>query len=493
MSTTGEPTSGTSTISAAQQDNHHALAYDDPLYQRALDHVWIHSGNYIELAEKQGLHVFEHGQGCMLYDARGEEWIDALSGLWVVNAGHGRQEIADAMAEQAGKLAYVSSASYTSKPTVELAELLAQLTPGDLQRVFFSSGGSEAVESAIKIAKQVQVLRGFPKRYKIIARRGSYHGMTLGAMSLTTGNRAEMERFYGPMMPGVYHVPSPNHYRNDFGLEGEEGDIMCAKWVEQEILFQGPETVAAVIGEPISSSNGLHVPSPKYWQMLREICDRHGVLLIMDEVINGFGRTGKWFATEHFRADDIETDDIETDDIEVVPDIMTMAKGLSSGYAPIAATIVRPSVYQVFTEGKNTLSHLLTFGGQAVAAAAALKNIEIIEREGLVARSAEMGEYLLASLHQLASIHPTVGDVRGLGLYCAIELVADKATKKKIERDSDFVKRLNQLLGEKRLLTRVWNILHLAPPLVVTREEIDRMVGLVDEALSAAEQEFGFA
>lgn len=457
---------------------HSALAapYHEPLYQTALTHVWIHAGNYVELAEKQGLHVFERGEGSTLYDARGNAWIDALAGLWVVNAGHGRREIAEAMAEQAAKLAYVSASSYTSVPAVQLAETLAQLTPGDLSRVFFCSGGSEAVETAIKIAKQVQVLRGFPKRYKIIARRGSYHGMTLGAMSLTTGNRAQMERFFGPMMAGVYHVPSPNHYRNDFGLEGEAGDIMCAKWVEQEILFQGPETVAAVIGEPISSANGLHVPSPKYWQLLREICDRHGVLLIADEVINGFGRTGKWFATEHF---------------DFVPDIMTMAKGLSSGYAPIAATIVRPSVYEVFTQGPATLSHLLTFGGQAVAAAAALKNIEIMGREGLVERSAEQGAYLLGLLQELMANHPTVGDVRGLGLYCALELVHDKASKTKWDRDADFIKRLNQLIEERRLLTRVWNIVHLAPPLVVTRAELDRIVAILDEALTIAETEFG--
>jgi adenosylmethionine-8-amino-7-oxononanoate aminotransferase len=456
--------------------NGQTAAYAEPIYQRALEHVWIHSGNYLELAAQQGLHVFERGEGSTLYDARGEAWIDALSGLWVVNAGHGRQEIGDAMAKQAGQLAYVSAANYTSRPAVELAETLARITPGDLQRVFFCSGGSEAVETAIKIAKQVQVLRGFPKRSKLIARRGSYHGMTYGAMSLTTGNRTLMERYFGPLMPGVYHVPSPNRYRNDFGLEGEEGDIMCAKWVEQEIVFQGPETVAAVIGEPISSANGVHVPSPKYWQMLRDICDKHGVLLIMDEVICGFGRTGKWFATEHFG---------------VVPDIMTMAKGLSSGYAPIAAAIVRPSVYEVFMQGTNALSHLLTFGGQAVAAAAALKNIEIIEREGLVARGAEMGTYLLAGLQMLVDTHPTVGDARGLGLLCAIELVKDKGTKEKWARDSDFIKRLHQLVSERRMLTRVWEILHIAPPLVVTHAEVDQIVGILDNCLTQVEQEFG--
>ncbi|NTW00970.1 MAG: aspartate aminotransferase family protein [Oscillochloris sp.] len=454
----------------------HAAAYNDPIYQKALDHVWIHTVNYVELAEKQGLHVFERGEGSTLYDVHGDAWIDAIAGLWVVNVGHGREEIADAMAAQARKLAYVSSAVFTSTPSVQLAETLSRLTPGDLQRVFFSSGGSEAVETALKIVKQVQVLRGFPKRYKIIARRGSYHGMTFGAMSLTTGNRTAQERFFGPMMDGVYHVPSPNHYRNDFGLEGEAGDIMCAKWVEQEIIFQGPETVAAVIGEPISSANGVHVPSPKYWQLLREICDRHGVLLIIDEVINGFGRTGKWFATEHYG---------------ITPDIMTMAKGLSSGYAPIAATIVRPSVFEVFMSEQNTINHLLTFGGQAVAAAAALKNIEIIEREGLVERAAELGEYLLAGLRSLVTKHPTVGDARGLGLFCAIELVKDKETKEKYARDGAFIKRIGQLLQERRLLTRAWEILHIAPPLVVTREEIDRIVAILDESIGIAEREFG--
>jgi adenosylmethionine-8-amino-7-oxononanoate aminotransferase len=252
---------------------------------------------------------------------------------------------------------------------------------------------------------------------------------------------------------------------------------MCAKWVEQEIIFQGPETVAAVIGEPISTSNGVHIPAPRYWQMLREICDRHGVLLIMDEVINGFGRTGKWFATEHFG---------------VVPDIMTMAKGLSSGYAPIAATIVRPEVFEVFTSEKNTVNHLLTFGGQAVAAAAALKNIEIIGREGLVERSAELGAYLLAGLNTLKDAHPCVGDVRGLGLLCCLEMVKDKDSKVKWPRDSSFITRLAELVAERRMLTRVWELLHVAPPLVVTHAEIDRIVAILDESIGIAEREHGY-
>ncbi|ACM05004.1 aspartate aminotransferase family protein [Thermomicrobium roseum] len=440
--------------------------------QEALKHVWIHSAEWIRLAEERGFRVFERAYGSTLVDVYGREFIDGLSGLWVVNAGHGRKEIAEAMAEQASKLAYVSSANHTTVPTVRLAHELALRLPGDLNRVFFCSGGSEAVESAIKIAKQVQAMRGFPKRYKIIARRGSYHGMTYGAMSLT---QSRNEKFFGPFMYGVYYVPSPNRYRNDFGLEGEEGDLMCANYVEQEILYQDPETVAAVIGEPISTSNGVHVPSPKYWQRLREICDKYGVLLIMDEVINGFGRTGKLFAAEHFG---------------VVPDLMTMAKGITSGYAPMGAVAVRDSVFQIFQEQKEVpLGHLLTFGGHAVAAAAALKNLEIFEREGLVQQSAEKGAYLLERLKELLR-HPTVGDVRGLGLMCGIELVKSKATKEKWPRNSAFIKALERRMNEKGLLTRVWEIVHVAPPLVVTYEELDRIVTIIDEALTETENEF---
>jgi adenosylmethionine-8-amino-7-oxononanoate aminotransferase len=442
------------------------------LEQEALDHVWIHTTEWIRLAEQDGLHVFDHAHGSTLVDIHGNEYIDGISGLWVVNAGHGRQEIGDAMAEQAGKLAYASSASYTTVPAVQLANKLASILPGDLNRIYFCSGGSEAVESAIKIAKQVQAMRGFPKRYKVIARRGSYHGMTMGALSLTASRN---ETYFGPFVYGVYHTPSPNHYRNDFGLEGEAGDIMCANYVEQEIINQGPETVAAVIGEPISSANGLHVPSPKYWQRLREICDKHGVLLIMDEVINGFGRTGKMFATEHF---------------DMQPDMITMAKGLSSGYAPIAGVAVSDRVFDVFKDKKEVaLGHLLTFGGQAVACAAALKNLEIFEREGLVQQSAEKGDYVYERLEGLRS-HPTVGDVRGLGLFCAVELVQNKDTKAKWAKESGFTSKVDERINKKGMLTRTWDVLHVAPPLTTSKEELDRIVQIIDESLTETEAEY---
>ena len=292
--------------------------------------------------------------------------------------------------------------------------------------------------------------------------------MTLGAMSLTAGRQ---EDYFGPFMYGVSHVPSPNRYRNDFGLEGEDGDIMCARYVEQEIVNQGPETVAAVIGEPISTSAGDHVPSPSYWQMLREICDRHGVLLIMDEVINGFGRTGKMFASRAFG---------------VVPDIMTIAKGLSSGYAPIAAVVVRPSVFEGFKEEGASIGHLLTFGGHAVATAAAIKNLEILFREDLVARGAEQGAYLISRLEELRG-HPTVGDVRGIGLMTCLELVKGPGSKESWGTRHPYIKTLGETVHDKGLLTRVWNQLHVSPPLVVTRDEIDRMVTIIDESLTEVE------
>jgi adenosylmethionine-8-amino-7-oxononanoate aminotransferase len=454
-------------MTAQQTTERHALE------TAAIDHLWPHSNDieWDELTDR-GLRVFVSGQGSTLTDVQGRTYLDGLAGLFLVNVGHGRSEIAEAMAKQASKLAYTAASNAANPASIELAETIASITPGDLDRVFFCSGGSEAVETAMKIAKQAQALRGFPKRYKIIARRGSYHGTTFGAASLTG---SASERYFGPFMAGVSKVPSPNHYRNDFGLEGEAGDLMCARFVEQEILAQGPEHVAAVIGEPISAANGTHLPSPVYWQALREICDRYGVFLIMDEVITGYGRTGKMFAAEHYG---------------VVPDLMTMAKGLSSGYAPIGAVAVRPSVFEHFKDHGSAINHLLTFGGHAVAAAAASKNIEIMQREDLVARSAETGAHLMELAEGLRS-HPTVGDVRGgLGLLAAIDLVKSKETKEAWGTSHPFIKGLALRTQERGLVTRVWDVLHLSPPLVLTREEASRTIEIVDECLTELEAEF---
>lgn len=439
--------------------------------EHAREHVWPHQLPWNVQAEQEGLKIFASGKNTTLVDIDGREYLDGISGLWVVNAGHGREEIANAIAEQAKKLAYVSSVNFTNEPAAHLAHKLAQITPGDLSRSYFVSGGSEAVETAMKIAKQVQAMRGFSRRYKVIARRGSYHGMTHGAMSLTASRE---EKWFGPFMYGVSSVPAPNHYRNDFGLEGEAGDIMAAKYVEQEIINQGPETVACVIGEPVSSAAGIHVPSPTYWKMLREICDRHGVILIADEVINGFGRTGTMFCMEQ---------------MGVTPDIMTIAKGLTSGYVPMGAAVVSPKIFAEFeNQPEVSMGHLLTFGGHAVAAAAALANLQIFEDENLVQRSAEMGVYLREQLEQLRN-HPSVGDVRGVGLLQGIEVVKNKETKAALSKTDTFCTLLGKKVLEKGLVTRTWNIVHFAPPLVVTKDEIDRMVAIVDEALTETEAE----
>jgi adenosylmethionine-8-amino-7-oxononanoate aminotransferase len=442
--------------------------------ERAVRHLWPHAGTDSSWEEivTGGLNVFQSGHGSTLVDTTGREYLDAFSGLCVVNVGHGRAEIGEAMARQAATLGFTAPSNTANTTMVALADKLASVLPGDLNRVFFCSSGSDAVESAIKIAKQTQVLRGFPRRYKIITRRGSYHGGTGGTVWTSP---AASEKYFGPFAPGGISVPSPNRYRNDFGVEGEAGDLLCARYVEQEILAQGPEHVAAVLAEPVSLSNGTHVPSAAYWRELREICDRHGVLLIVDEVITGYGRTGAMFGIEHFG---------------VVPDIIATAKGLSSGYAAIAAVGVRDSVFEAFTEPGTTLYHILTFGGSAVSGAAALANIEIIEREGLVERSAVAGSRLLGMLEPLRA-HPTVGDVRGLGLMCALELVKDKDSKTPWDAGHPFVKTVDHALRSRGVLTRVLTtVLHLVPPLVITDAELDRLVQAVDESLAEAEDEY---
>jgi adenosylmethionine-8-amino-7-oxononanoate aminotransferase len=291
-----------------------------------------------------------------------------------------------------------------------------------------------------------------------------------------TSNRAVTEPLFGPFMHGVVHIPTIDHYRNDFGDNGVGGEMMAARYLEQEIRFQGPETVAAFIGEPISTAAGCHVPSPAYWQEVRRICDRYGVLLIMDEVINGWGRTGRLFAAEHF---------------DVVPDIMVMAKGLSSGYMPIAATVVRPALYADFKEHEARLTHLLTFGGHAVASAVALKNIEILLRERLVENSAKMGERMLRGLQELVDRHPSVGDARGKGLMCALDLVRDKETREPWGKDSAFTWRLTEVLAERGVLVRILGDLNLAPPLIITADQVDELLAHVDESLTQVERELG--
>jgi adenosylmethionine-8-amino-7-oxononanoate aminotransferase len=447
------------------------------LLQAASDHLWMHASEWQALTARSDRRLLVEGHGCTVVDAEGREYLDALSGLWLVNVGYGREAIAEAMAYQAKTLAYASSSRAVTIPAIQLATLLADLTPGDLSTVLFSSGGSEAVESALKIARQYHALRGEPERYKIIARRGSYHGATYGAMSVS-GAPSSVDPYFSPLLPGTLTVSAPFCYRCDYRKTYPSCEVYCVEAIEDVITFEAPRTVAAVIAEPISAAGGIVIPPPEYLPRLREICDRHGVLLILDEIITGFGRTGKMFAAEHW---------------DVVPDLMTVAKGLSSGYAPIAATICRRHIAQQFSSTqKKPLAHLLTFGGQAVACAAALANLQIMQDEHLVENAARQGHRLLEQLRQLATRHPIIGDVRGLGLLCAVELVTNRETKESFAADSPEILCLLDILAELGVLTRAEPYLCLAPPLCIKPVEIDRLVTIIDSALSRVAQQCGY-
>lgn len=445
--------------------------------QAASEHLWMHASPWQALTSSPDRRLLLSGHGCTVVDAQGREYLDALSGLWLVNVGHGRERIAEAMAAQARTLAYASASRAVTLPAIQLATLLAHITPGDLSSVLFSSGGSEAVESALKLTRQYHVLRGEPERYKVIARRGSYHGATYGAMSVSGAPRS-VDPYYSPFVPGGLTVSAPYCYRCDYRKTYPACEVFCVDAIEDLIVYENPKTVAAVIAEPVSAACGVVVPPAEYFPRLRDICDRHGVLLIFDETITGFGRTGKFFAAEHW---------------DVVPDIMTLAKGLSSGYAPIAATICRAPIAQRFGGAPGTaLAHLLTFGGQAVACAAALANIDIIQQEGLVENAALQGQYLLEQLHELAARHSVIGEVRGLGLLCALELIKDRQSRENFVPDGPEMSLLLDILAELGMLTRADSNLYLAPPLCIERPEVDHLVSMVDTGLSRFAQACGY-
>jgi adenosylmethionine-8-amino-7-oxononanoate aminotransferase len=458
---------------SATQDDETGRGSGRSLAQLALDHVWIHGAQHARLAD-EGVLVLEKGEGCTVWDVEGNAYFDAFAGLAVVNAGYGRREIADAAAQQAARLPYVNGLAYTAPPTARLARKLAELLPGDLSRVFFCSGGSEATESAMKIAKQYHVLRRDARRFHIIGRRHSYHGSTMGSLSVSGNLRAPTHRYFDPLMPGALHVPGHYCYRCDYRMSYPACELRCADAIEQEIQFHGEGSVAAVIGEPVPAGPGALVPPPEYWRRVREICDQYGVLLIADEVINGFGRTGRMFACEHWG---------------LQPDLITLAKAMSSGHAPIGAAVARLPIAEGFVgEDEKALRHVFSFGGHPPSCAAALKNIEIIERERLVENARVMGSRLLDGLETLRS-HPIVGDVRGIGLLAGVELVIDR--RKKTPISADAARMIGHYLKEESVLTRVWNVLSLAPPLCISLEQVDWLVEVVDRVLSRFEKEKG--
>ncbi len=454
------------------------VSVTDPeaLRNASLQYLWMHNQDWTHMAEVGDPTIIVGGKGVKVVDSEGNTWIDVNGGYNSVNVGYGRTEIAEAAYEQMLKLTYFSSGT-TTVPTIKLAKKLAEITPGSLSRVFPVSGGSEANETALKIVRAYHKRRGEAGRYKIISRRGSYHGMTGGVVSLGQ-NPATPREDFEPVYPGLVHAPQPFNYRPEAGgSTPSEVAIRAAQAIEDLILFHQPETVAAVIAEPVALPLGVAVPGDEYWPMLREICDKYGVLLIADEVICGFGRTGKMFAIEHWG---------------VVPDIMTVAKGIVSSYLPLAATIVKKEIADYFGGEDNHLNHVLTFSGHPVSAAASLKNIEIIENENMVENSAKMGKYFKQQLEDLAGSHPSIGDVRGLGLLMAVELVADRATKTKFSPEIKLAERLNEKFRKHGLILRVNSeLILIGPSLCINSDEVDEIVHAIDISLDELESELG--
>ena len=431
----------------------------------------MHNADWTEMAETGEPIVMVAGKGVRVTDSTGKTWLDAHGGYTSVHLGYGQDEIAEAAYEQLCKITFFPSGT-TTVPVVELAEKLAGMTPGNLNRVFPGAGGSEANETAIKITRAYHKRRGEAGRYKIISRKFSYHGTTAGVLGL--GNNATDFSLsdFEPMAPGMIHVPHPNHYRDELGgASPSETAIKCAQAVEDVILMHGADTVAAFIGEPIAQPPGAPVPAPEYWPMIREICDRYGVVLICDEIITGFGRTGKMFGIEHFG---------------IEPDMMTMGKGLISSYLPLAATVVSDDIADYF--GSDNIAHAITASGHPVTAAAALKNLEILERDGYVENSRVQGEYLKAGLTELMDRHTIVGDVRGLGLLIGVEIVADRDTKERFPKSAGLAARLNAAFRKQGLILQSdGNIITVGPPICITRDECDEIIAGVDASLTEVE------
>ncbi|MEX0761296.1 MAG: aspartate aminotransferase family protein [Dehalococcoidia bacterium] len=444
----------------------------EELQQIAGDHMFMHASQINDWRGK--LKIFVKGEGCWVTDIEGNRLLDGMAGLWFKAAGYGRREIADAVYQQ--MLAIESPpANSSTLPTIELAGKLAEIYHDHGARTFFVSGGSEAVETAVKMAKKYQQLRGKGGAFKVISRRYSYHGGTAMAVSLGRSPTADPA---GPEMPGAIHVTNWNSYRLPYQGDPVDVAIKCANEFETVIQHTGPESVAAMIAEPVSAASGIHLPPAVYWQRLREIADKYDVVLIADEVITGFGRLGTWFGPENW---------------DVQPDITTVAKALTSGYAPLGAAIATRKIADVFVGGeKEAFRHLITFGGHPVSAAAALANLEVFEREDLLGNSRRMGDYLYDKLQSLRD-HSIVGDVRGgLGLLAAVELVKDRETREPFPKSAGLAGRLPKMLYERNLVSfRAGDVISICPPLSINKDEIDFLVGVLDESIGQIAKELG--
>ncbi|GHF07267.1 aspartate aminotransferase family protein [Pseudolysinimonas yzui] len=453
-------------------------ANDADLQQKAKDHLWMHFTRQ-SVVEEHGTPIIVKGEGHHIWDSKGKKYIDGLSGLFVVNAGHGRQRLAAVAAKQAEELAFFPIWSYAHPNAIELADRLADYAPGDLNRVFFSTGGGEAVETAFKLAKYYWKLQGRPTKHKVISRAIAYHGTPHGALAIT--GIPAMKEMFEPVAPGGFRVPNTNFYRaEEMGFAGgteEQFGVWAANRIEEMILFEGPETVAAVFLEPVQNSGGCFPPPPGYFQRVREICDRYDVLLVSDEVICAFGRIGHMFACDAYG---------------YVPDMITCAKAMTSGYSPIGATIVSDKIYEPFRHGSTSFYHGYTFGGHPVSAAVALENLAIFEEEGLNERVRTLSPVFRSTLEKLKDL-PIVGDVRGDGYFFGIELVKDKATKTTFDDDeSERLLRgfLSKALFEAGLYCRADDrgdpVIQLAPPLTIGEPEFDEIESILRGVLTEA-------
>jgi len=454
---------------------------DDARQQAARDHLWMHFTRHSSYDQAE-IPTIVRGDGAYIYDDHGRKYLDGLSGLFVVNAGHGRTELAEAAAKQAAELAFFPLWSYAHPGAMDLAARLAGYAPGDLNRVFFTTGGGEAVESAWKLAKNYFKLTGRPTKHKVISRAIAYHGTPQGALSITglPGMKAPFE----PLVPSTFRVPSTNLYRAPDQFQGGRPDDERAfgRWaadrIAEVIEFEGPDTVAAVFLEPVQNSGGCFPPPPGYFERVREICDEYDVLLVSDEVICAFGRLGHMFGADRYGYQ---------------PDIITCAKGLTSGYSPLGAMIATDRLFEPFSKGAESFAHGYTFGGHPVSTAVAMANLDIFEREQLNEHVRDTEDAFRATLEKLLDL-PLVGDVRGDGYFYGIELVKDKATKETFDdAESERLLRgfLSRALFEAGLYCRADDrgdpVVQLAPPLICDQEHFDEMETILRAVLTEAE------
>jgi len=451
------------------------------LQNAARNHLWMHFTEHARWAQKD-VPVIVRGEGAYIYDEAGRRYLDGLSGLYVNQVGHGRTELADAAAAQARELAYHPIWSYAHPRAIELAERLAAAAPGDINRVFFTTGGSEAVESAWKLAKNYYKITGKPGKHKVISRAVAYHGTTQGALSIT--GLPVLKQQFEPLVPSTFRVPNTNLYRASEitagaldGSDPEAFGLWAAEQIRLAIEAEGPDTVAAVFLEPVQNAGGCFPPPPGYWQRVREICTELDVLLVSDEVICAYGRLGELFGSTRYG---------------YVPDIITSAKGLTSGYAPMGAMLVSDRVAEPFMQPGQMFAHGYTWGGHPVAAAVALANLDVIENEGLLphVRSNEAAFFdVLSGLKDL----PIVGDVRGAGYFYGIELVRDKATRETLtpeECERVLYGYLSGALWEAGLYCRADDrgdpVIQLSPPLIIGQAEFDEIGSILREVLTNA-------